>query len=69
MTYSPQLRYPNGIDPQIRKLSPICDVCGKHRAKFKHDKCSKIRQAAGFRYREGCPEGDRNLLYKGIPRG
>ncbi len=30
-------------------MSAVCDVCGKPRVrKGGHDKCSKIRQAAGF---------------------
>ncbi|ANC03984.1 hypothetical protein AB688_18440 [Pseudomonas putida] len=47
--YQPQTRAPRGVDPQVRVMSVICDVCGTPRNKGKHDKCSKARQAAGFR--------------------
>ncbi|WP_286919748.1 hypothetical protein [Pseudomonas sp. UBA6753] len=60
MNYEPQVRTPRGVDPQVRCQSGRCDVCGKSRAHFKHDKCSKARQAAGFlRWKE--PEGDRKV--------
>lgn len=48
--YQPQVRYPRGVDPKVRKQSGRCDVCGKSRAHFKHEKCSKARQIAGFVY-------------------
>ncbi len=54
--YKPQVRYPRGVDPKVRKQSGRCDVCGKSRAHFKHDKCSKVRQAAGFVYLRQCAE-------------
>ncbi|UXZ44514.1 hypothetical protein [Pseudomonas soli] len=48
--YKPQVRYPRGVDPKVRKQSGRCDVCGKSRAHFKHELCAKARQAAGFVY-------------------
>lgn len=51
MNYQPQVRAPRGVDPQVRHQSGRCDVCGKSRAHFKHDKCSKARQVAGFKIR------------------
>ncbi|WP_157767121.1 hypothetical protein [Pseudomonas sp. HLS-6] len=49
-TYQPAVRTVKGMQPLIRPaMSIICDVCGKARTrKGGHDKCSKIRQAAGF---------------------
>ncbi|MNJ81263.1 hypothetical protein D3C77_799860 [compost metagenome] len=50
MTYQPTIRDPKGMQPMSRPaMSAICDVCGMPRVrKGGHDKCSKIRQAAGF---------------------
>lgn len=48
-TYAPLTRTPKGMQPMSgRNMSFICDVCGKARVKGNHDRCSKIRQAAGF---------------------
>jgi len=49
-TYHPATRLPKGLQPLVRPaMSAICDVCGKSRTRpGGHDKCSKIRQAAGF---------------------
>jgi hypothetical protein len=49
-TYQPTVRPPKGIQPLVRPaMSAVCDVCNKPRVrKGGHDKCSKIRQAAGF---------------------
>lgn len=50
VTYLPEVRTLKGIQPLLRPaMSAICDVCGKSRTRpGGHDKCSKIRQAAGF---------------------
>ena len=53
MNYEPQTRQPRGVDPQVRKLGGRCDVCGKSRAHFKHEKCARARQAAGFKIVKG----------------
>lgn len=49
-TYQPEVRTSKGMQPLLRPaMSAICDVCGKSRTRQGgHDKCSKIRQAAGF---------------------
>lgn len=31
-----------------REMNGRCDVCGRARGRGSHDKCSKLRQAAGF---------------------
>lgn len=31
-----------------REMNGRCDVCGRARGRGNHDKCSKLRQAAGF---------------------
>lgn len=48
--YQPSVRAKKGFQPLLRAaMSAICDVCSKPRVrKGGHDKCSKIRQAAGF---------------------
>jgi len=48
--YQPSVRTMRGLQPLLRPaMSSICDVCSKPRVrKGGHDKCSKIRQAAGF---------------------
>ncbi len=46
--YKPQVRYPRGVDPKVRYQSGRCDVCGKSRSHFKHEKCAKARKASGF---------------------
>lgn len=50
MTYQPSIRCPKGMQTMARPaMSAVCDVCSKPRVrKGGHDKCSKIRQAAGF---------------------
>ncbi len=49
-TYTPTTRTPQGMQPMMRPaMSFICDVCDKARVKGNHDRCSKIRQAAGFK--------------------
>ncbi len=49
-SYPSQSRPPTGMQPLNRVcMGVICDVCGKARTKGKHDKCSKIRQSAGFK--------------------
>lgn len=60
MSYQPQVRSPRGVDPQVRLQSVICDVCDKPRNKGQHDKCSKARQAAGFKYWKE-PDGNRKV--------
>jgi len=54
-TYHPATRLPKGFQPLARPaMSAICDVCGKSRTRpGGHDKCSKIRQAAGFIIKQG----------------
>lgn len=48
-TYTPATRTREGMQPMFRPaMSFICDICGNARVKGNHDKCSKIRQAAGF---------------------
>ncbi|RWU18086.1 hypothetical protein DM813_25830 [Pseudomonas alkylphenolica] len=49
-TYQPATRPLKGMQNMARPaMSAICDVCTKPRVrKGGHDKCSKIRQAAGF---------------------
>lgn len=49
-SYQPEVRPVKGIQPLTRPvMSAICNVCGKSRTRpGGHDKCSKIRQAAGF---------------------
>lgn len=32
-------------------ISPNCEICGKHRSKYSHTKCSKIKQARFARER------------------
>ncbi|CAM3808925.1 hypothetical protein CCOS865_01804 [Pseudomonas reidholzensis] len=47
--YTPTTRAPQGMQPMLRpSMSVICDVCSKARSKGNHDRCSKVRQAAGF---------------------
>lgn len=49
-TYPTQSRPKTGMQSLHRAcMGVICDVCGKARTKGKHDKCSRIRQAAGFK--------------------
>lgn len=50
ISYQPEIRTRRGMQPLLRPaMSAICDVCGKSRTRpGGHDKCSKIRQAAGF---------------------
>lgn len=56
MNYEPQARPARGIDPMLsNRLTGRCDICGKSRPHFKHDKCSKARQEAGFRMRAEKP--------------
>ncbi|WP_136474529.1 hypothetical protein [Pseudomonas sp. DG56-2] len=57
MNYEPNVRYSRGVDPQVRQMSVICDVCDKPRNKGRHDKCSKTRQAAGFKFLADKPAG------------
>lgn len=59
MNYEPQARPAHGFQPLLRPaMSAICDVCGKSRTrKGGHDKCSKVRQAAGFVIVEGVKRG------------
>lgn len=50
-TYIPTTRTRQGMQPLMRPaMSFICDICDKARVKGNHDRCSKIRQAAGFVY-------------------
>lgn len=55
MTYQPAIRPLKGMQNMARPaMSAICDVCHKPRVrKGGHDKCSKIRQAAGFIIKRG----------------
>lgn len=49
MTYQPSVRCLKGMQSMARRsMSKICDVCGGVRGVGSHDRCSKIRQAAGF---------------------
>lgn len=54
MTYQPAIRPSKGMQTMVRPaMSIICDVCGKARTrKGGHDKCSKIRQMAGFIFKQ-----------------
>ncbi|MGR3992477.1 hypothetical protein FW789_08400 [Pseudomonas sp. 1121_17] len=49
-SYQPEARTPSGMQSLLRPaMSAICNVCSKSRTRRGgHDKCSKIRQAAGF---------------------
>ncbi len=52
--YRAQSRPKSGMQPLNRAcMGVICDVCGKARTKGNHDKCSRIRQAAGFKIERG----------------
>lgn len=49
MTYQPMTRPEGGMNPLFRSaMTGKCDICGRGRAYYNHDKCSKIRQQAGF---------------------
>ena len=30
-------------------IQPLCEICGIHRSKGKHTRCSKIKQQRGFK--------------------
>ena len=54
--YAPQSRPAKGLNPSFAShMSIVCDVCGKSRAHYRHEKCSRIRQAAGFDIRQRGP--------------
>lgn len=68
MTYQPQIRPPIGFNPNMpRLLASICDVCGRARNKGKHEKCSQIRKAAGFKF-IGSRPGDAKVSCKDCTR-
>lgn len=54
MNYEPHARPARGIDPMLsNRLTGRCDICGKSRPHYNHDKCSKARQVAGFKIVKG----------------
>lgn len=49
MNVQPMIKPESGMYPLFRSyMIGKCDVCGRGRAHYNHDKCSKARQAAGF---------------------
>jgi len=49
MSVQPMTKPDGGMNPLFRSaMTGRCDVCGRGRAYYNHDKCSKARQAAGF---------------------
>lgn len=50
-SYQPMTKPPRGMNPNFRAvMHGRCDVCGFARGMGKHDKCSQIRKAAGFKF-------------------
>lgn len=48
-SYTPSIRDGKGVQPFSRPvMSVICDVCSIPRTRGNHQRCAKIRQAAGF---------------------
>lgn len=48
-TYTPNARDAKGIQTFMRPAMAVtCDVCGIPRTRGNHQRCAKIRQAAGF---------------------
>lgn len=48
-TYIPNTRGPKGVQSFMRPaMGVLCDVCNTPRTRNNHERCSKIRQAAGF---------------------
>lgn len=48
-TYTPNTRHPKGVQTFMRPAMGVhCDVCNIPRTRGNHERCSKIRQAAGF---------------------
>ncbi|WP_236198132.1 hypothetical protein [Pseudomonas putida] len=48
-TYTPNPRDAKGVQTFLRPAMDVsCDVCNIPRTRGNHERCSKIRQAAGF---------------------
>ncbi len=48
-TYTPNIRDAKGVQTFMRPaMGVFCDVCNLPRTRGNHERCSKIRQAAGF---------------------
>lgn len=48
-TYTPNTRDAKGVQTFLRPAMGVsCDVCNNPRTRGNHERCSKIRQAAGF---------------------
>lgn len=48
-TYTPNSRGAKGVQTFLRPaMGVFCDVCNIPRTRGNHERCSKIRQAAGF---------------------
>ena len=48
-TYTPNTRDAKGVQTFMRPaMGVFCDVCAIPRTRGNHERCSKIRQAAGF---------------------
>ncbi|MFO3723974.1 hypothetical protein [Pseudomonas sp. HLMP] len=49
LTYEPNPRGAKGVQTFMRPAMGVyCDVCNIPRTRGNHERCSKIRQAAGF---------------------
>lgn len=54
-TYSPNTRDAKGVQTFLRPaMGVFCDVCNIPRTRGNHERCSKIRQAAGFATTQEC---------------
>lgn len=50
-SYIPNTRDAKGVQTFMRPaMGVFCDVCAIPRTRGNHERCSKIRQAAGFAY-------------------
>ncbi len=57
-TYTPNARDAKGIQTFMRPAMAVtCDVCGIPRTRGNHQRCAKIRQAAGFTSNTGMSVG------------
>ena len=57
-TYTPNARDAKGIQTFMRPAMAVnCDVCGIPRTRGNHQRCAKIRQAAGFINNAATPVG------------
>lgn len=57
-TYTPNVRDAKGIQTFMRPAMAVtCDVCGIPRTRANHQRCAKIRQAAGFISKTGTSVG------------